>query len=424
MMSLAVSLIIASFVGTGIWILESSIKPVTKRVFSQTWHYYSSMIPVFFLIGGTEIINRLIPALRSVLTGTGPPPASGTIAEQYAHVTPLEHTATNSSLLMRELFDYLVRFDRLEGLVLSATLIWAVGTIVFLGVNIKKYRAFKQSVLQESWICHAVRCPVKVIVSTRATTPMVIGLWKPVVVLPNVHFEDKRLAMILSHELVHIQRGDLLVKLLMLIANAVHWFNPAAYWLNKQINTLCELSCDEKVVKEMDMENRRFYGETLLSMLEYGVMQKNVVCTSSLCNTKKSMKRRLLNLMNVKKTSKSTMMLSLVAAIALVGSGGFAAYAAGSAMPSSVSKEVEGFNVSVEYPDGKVESFDKDGNRIAAKAKVRYKPKKLTTEEIVERTKKHIEKGLAVPQGYIDDLPQRELDALNETYGFELQKSK
>jgi beta-lactamase regulating signal transducer with metallopeptidase domain len=135
-------------------------------------------------------------------------------------------------------------------------------------------------------------------------------------------------------------------------ANAVYWFNPAAYLLNKQLNLLCELSRDEKVVQDMDTESRRLYGETLLAMLEYGVMQRNVVCTSSFCNSKKYMKSRLVNLMNVKKTKKSMMALSLVAAIALVGCGGAAAYAAGSAVPTknSVSQQVEGRNGGVIYP--------------------------------------------------------------------------
>lgn len=79
--------------------------------------------------------------------------------------------------------------------------------------------------------------------------------------------------------------------------------------------------------------------------------------------------------------------------------------------------------MTVEYPDGKLEAFDKDGNRVAAKPKESYAPKKLTTEEIVDRIKKHIEKGITVPQGYIDELPQQNLDAINESYRLKLQKS-
>ncbi|WP_130609116.1 M56 family metallopeptidase [Cohnella abietis] len=421
-MALLLSLIIASFVGKIIWIVQNSIKPVTQKVFSQTWHYYTGFIPVFFLLGGSEIINRLIPFIRSVLPDTGTSPKSGTIAEQYVQVPTMEQTATSSASFMNQLFDYLLRIENIKEIVLSAIVIWAVGTTVFLAVNVRKYRAFKRSILQESRICDTVLCPVKVIVSANATTPMVMGLWKPMVVLPDTQFREKELTMILSHELIHLKRGDLFVKLLVLIANAIHWFNPAAYSLNKQINTLCELSCDEKVVQEMDMENRRFYGETLLSMLEYGVMQRNVACTSSLCNPKKYMKRRLLNLMNVKKTKKSIIMLSLVATIAMVGSGGLVTYAAGSVVPSKAtpskatpSKQMEGRNVYVQSPDGTVEHFDKDGNRMLAphmKKNIHPPVDEKTQKKIDELNKKidsYIQRGLPAPQKY--------LDAINELYG-------
>ncbi|GGD94008.1 hypothetical protein GCM10010911_60880 [Paenibacillus nasutitermitis] len=128
--------------------------------------------------------------------------------------------------------------------------------------------------------------------------------------------------------------------------------------------------------------------------------------------------------MTVKKTKKSMIMLSLVATIVMLGSGGLAAYAAGSAMPTAGSKELEGYNVTVTSPDGFVISFDKDGNQVPTKPKESFTPRKLTTYEIVDRIKKHIEKGLAVPQGYIEELPQKNLDAINKSYSLKLQKTK
>lgn len=84
---------------------------------------------------------------------------------------------------------------------------------------------------------------------------MVMGLWKPVVILPDIPLENKELDMILTHKLVHLKRRDFLVKLMVLLVKTVHWFNPLVYFLSRQLNTLCELSCDEKVVREMDTES-------------------------------------------------------------------------------------------------------------------------------------------------------------------------
>ncbi|GIP35084.1 M56 family metallopeptidase [Paenibacillus sp. J2TS4] len=396
MMDLFLSLIIASLIGTFIWIVQNSIKPFTQKLFSQTWHYYTGLIPVFFLLGGAEILNRLIPFVQSMLPDTGTSPTPG----QDVHVLPLEQTA-NSLSHMHQLFIHLLRLEKVKDIVLFALLIWAVGAIVFLAVNVIKYRAFKRSILQKSRVCDTVPCPVKVIISAHATTPMLMGLWRPVVILPDTPFGEKELAMIISHEVIHLKRGDLLVKLMVLMANSVHWFNPAAYSLNKQMNTLCELSCDEQVVQEMDRESRRLYGETLLSMLEYGVMQRNVICTSSLCNSKKNMKRRLINVMNVKKPKKSIILLSLVATIAMVGSGGIAAYAAGSAV-SFDSSSVKASNITIQYPDGTIESYDKDGNLKPVEPKGSHPPRELTYEEILERIKLLQEKGISVPEEYLN----------------------
>jgi len=449
MIAFFLSLLIASFVGTIIWMVQSSIKPITQKAFSQTWHYYAGLIPIFFLLGGSEIIKRFISFKRSVLPDTGTIPKPGTIAEQYVHVAPMEQTATSSTLVTKQQFDYLLRLDNLNELALFATVIWAVGAVVFLIVNIYKYRAFKRSILQESRICDAVQRPVKVIVSANATTPMVMGLWKPMIVLPDTRFGEKELAMILSHELVHVKRGDLLVKLLVLIANAVHWFNPAAYSLNKQINMLCELSCDEKVVRTMDMENRRLYGETLLSMLEYGVMQRNVAFTNHFCHPKKYMKRRLVNLMKVKKTNKSMIMLSLAATISILGIGGLVASAAESAVPDRAvpsqtaplkiptGKEPQGRNVYVQSPDGTVVHYDENGNVTEApEMRKKLSPPEYTTEEIVENIKQLIKDhssvpynssiplDLFIPQNFVDKLPQKYLDEINETNGLQLKHTK
>jgi len=371
MLGFVSSLVVASIAGTLIWIVQSSIKPVTHKLFSQAWHYYTGLIPAFFLLGGSEIINRLVSFIRSVSSSDkGTIPEMGTIAEQYAHVTPIEQMRTSRRPLVDFLLQFELRLDDLREFAGFAAVIWAVGTLVFFLVHIQRYRSFKRSVLLKSRICETIQCPAKVIVSANVTTPMVMGLRKPIVVLPDIRYGEKELAMILSHELVHLERGDLLVKFLLLIANAVHWFNPAVYSLNKQLHMLCELSCDEKVVQDMDTKNRRYYGETLLSTLEYGVMQKKIVFTSGLCNPKEAMKRRLMNLMNEKKMKKPTLVLSLVAAIALVGSGGAAAYAAESAVPTRTAvpiviptgKQIEGQNIYVQSPDGTTVYYDRDGN--------------------------------------------------------------
>lgn len=430
MMTFLMSLVIGSFVGTIIWIVQCSIKPITQKIFSQTWHYYTGLIPVFFLLGGSEILSRVISFLGLIGTVVDTSSRTGMIIQQYIPDQP-----TLSSFI-NQLFDNLLRLPYLSEMVLIVIVLWAAGAIIFLVLNVKNYYKFKFFILAESRVCDTLQCPVQVMISAHATTPMLIGLWKPIIVLPDTRLEDKELALILSHELIHLQRGDLFVKLLVLVANAVHWFNPVAYLLNKQMNMQCELSCDEKVVKGMDAESRRLYGEMILSMLEYGVIQRNIVFTSSFSNSKRYIKRRLSNLMNGQETKRSILLISFVAIFAVIGAGGLAAYVAKSSLPgdflSEKSRRVvtelttmsSGYNkINVKDIDGTMVAYDKNGNRLPATPKGSDAPEKLSDKELVDRIKKHMEKQLPVPEGYLEALPQNERDALNEAYGMQLYSS-
>lgn len=430
MMAFLVSLILASVVGTIMWLLQNSIRPLTKKLFSQTWHYYTGLIPVCFLLGGSAIINGLVQVIRSILPDTETRAQAGKMTEPFVNVLPLEHTASSRSFL-DQVFAQLTRLENLPEIVVTAILIWAVGTIVYLAVNVRNYWTFKRAIMQNSRVCETMNCPARVIISAHAKTPMVMGLWKPIVVLPDTPLGEKELAMILSHELVHLQRGDLLIKLVVLIANAVHWFNPAVFLLNKQLNTLCELSCDEKVVRDMDAKSRRMYGETLLAILEYGVMQRNVIGTTSFCDSKKVMKKRLVNLMDAKRTHKSIMMLSLVATIAMAGMGGLVASAAGSTIPERVvppqiptGKELQGSNVAIQLEDGTVFYYDKDGNVTEVpEMRKSVRPPEYTPEELVDQIKQWLNDQSPVPQDYLDRLPQEYVDEINRTYGLQLTRT-
>ena len=104
---------------------------------------------------------------------------------------------------------------------------------------------------------------------------------------------------------------------------------------------MCELSCDEKVESDMDAQNRKRYGETILHILQYSTTQKrvvgNVAFATTLCNSKKNVKRRLINIMNTKKTRKNVTALALATVLVVAGGGVMVASALGATMPVYVS---------------------------------------------------------------------------------------
>lgn len=99
--------------------------------------------------------------------------------------------------------------------------------------------------------------------SEKAETPFVLGFFRPVIYLPySVSQEDQ--PYVIAHERAHIRRGDHWWKALGFGILAVYWFHPlvwAAYFL------FCrdlENACDEKVIREMDRQDRQGYAAALL----------------------------------------------------------------------------------------------------------------------------------------------------------------
>lgn len=50
----------------------------------------------------------------------------------------------------------------------------------------------------------------------------------------------------------------------------VHWFNPALWYVSKQIAAECEISCDMAVTKNMSSSEEMSYINTIISLLPTG----------------------------------------------------------------------------------------------------------------------------------------------------------
>ena len=101
-----------------------------------------------------------------------------------------------------------------------------------------------------------------------ASSPMMIGLFKPYLVLPNENFSIEELHFILKHELIHFKRHDIYGKLLLTAAKTIHWFNPFIYLMCKEAVIDMELSCDEAVIHTGNYDMKKAYAETLFSTLD------------------------------------------------------------------------------------------------------------------------------------------------------------
>lgn len=145
-------------------------------------------------------------------------------------------------------------------------------------------------------------------------------LWfglRPAIVLPR-GVEADRLEDILSHELTHARRHDLLYKWLAAAVTSLHWFNPLMAVVRRQISHACELACDEAVTRTMDGPARRHYGETLLALAARPPRGMGVLATT-LCEEKEQLKERLVTMMKGRKQGPAALAATLALAIALTG---------------------------------------------------------------------------------------------------------
>ncbi len=87
--------------------------------------------------------------------------------------------------------------------------------------------------------------------SLRINTPMVLGIWRPLILLPVglvSGFSPRQVESILAHELAHIRRHDYLANLLQTLAEIVLFFNPAVWWISSLIRIEREHCCDDIAV--------------------------------------------------------------------------------------------------------------------------------------------------------------------------------
>ena len=163
-----------------------------------------------------------------------------------------------------------------------------------------------------------IRGTVPLRLSAIVKSPMMVGLLRPVMVLPNRPYDEEDLSLILRHELTHYRRGDLWYKFLLMAARTVHWFNPLVHLMFWRADVDMELACDDAVVRMIGAGQTRRYGETILSAACVGRGYSAPVSTH-FQSGKKNLANRIINMMQTKKRRIGVVAFALVMVVALAG---------------------------------------------------------------------------------------------------------
>ena len=196
----------------------------------------------------------------------------------------------------------------------SWTIIWLIGMVVAIALfalsHIKSMRVLrcalpiKNTPFITDWLNHRHgKRRIRILYSDQILTPVTIGVFKPHIILTKtLNLSDTTmLSCVLAHEHCHIKRFDMIWKALMVSALCVHWFNPLVWLMFIMVNRDLELTCDEQVIRQMGMSNKKEYAYALINMAQ----QRERLSPLYIGFSKNAIEERITAIMKIKKTTVS-----------------------------------------------------------------------------------------------------------------------
>ena len=183
-------------------------------------------------------------------------------------------------------------------------IVWVVGIVVLLFYTAVSFIRLKGK------IGTAVLLRDNIYQSEAVVSPFVLGIIKPKIYLP-FNMSEQDMEHVVAHEQAHLRRKDHLWKPLGFLILTLHWFNPMV-WLGYIL--LCrdiELACDEKVVKELNNEQRADYSQALLTCS----VNRRMIAACPLAFGEVGVKDRVKSVLNYKKPAFWVIIVAVIASL-------------------------------------------------------------------------------------------------------------
>ena len=211
-----------------------------------------------------------LPFLTAWLSGdTGPAPVVGGTETALVLTLPAEKAQTTAATPMRPVAEpasplrsvlVWARAHWRDGVVATwlgvagALLVWRLVGAARLRLLKRRSRAVHDARI-EVWVAliaaeQGLRRSMELRTSSECPVAMTWGTWRPVVMLPAEApaWSEKRLELVLRHELAHVARRDCLVRLLSQMACAFYWPNPLVWLGARRLRLAQEQACDDRVL--------------------------------------------------------------------------------------------------------------------------------------------------------------------------------
>ena len=286
MQNFMMTLLFCSVSMAAIGLIYMAAQPLLARHYSAKWRYYAWLIIVIGLI--IPFRPQFNTAVVSLEMPSAPAP-SPMFAPEIATLVQMPEIAVATAPSIN-----------IWAVVVA---VWLAGIAVFVAFHAFRHWWFLRMVRRWS---SPMKWPIlepaggrlpPLRVCPMVASPMLVGIFRPKIILPTLNLTQKEFEFIIKHELVHHRRKDVFFKCLVLFATAIHWFNPIVWLFAKNINSLCEASCDEEVLQNAGMDARQAYTETIIGVAKYQSNLKANLATN-FYGGKKDMKNRISLIMN------------------------------------------------------------------------------------------------------------------------------
>ena len=147
-------------------------------------------------------------------------------------------------------------------------IIWGVGCGVVLLSWFIRWRRIRRTVSSAEPL--SLEAPIPLRESRTPMEPGLVGIWRPVVLLPTGladRLTPAEMRGILVHELCHYRRRDNLTSAVHMLVEALFWFYPPIWWLGARLIAERERACDEAVLAGGN--DAEVYAESILKVCRF-----------------------------------------------------------------------------------------------------------------------------------------------------------
>lgn len=256
-------------------VLRLGMKRLPKKYVCLLWLAAFGRLLFFIPVPSASGLFPAAEPLRQVAVEVDGRPGTGTVLQLSTGLEPVD-SAVNELLWQLLEPAPLASADPVQIYAFAFQWLWLGGMAVLLLTGLFRYGLLKRRI-SDAVPAEEAQCTVRgkrlerVYITDRIQMPMVLGIWKPRVLLPSACSGEERKGereLILAHEQAHRLRYDHVTKVFVFGVLVIHWFNPLAWAAFLLYCRDVEMACDEKVMEWLGEESRKPYSLALLRFEE------------------------------------------------------------------------------------------------------------------------------------------------------------